>query len=38
MLVSRAGSAFSDGVLVDDGVRERLRQFLAEFVDFAAQR
>jgi NAD(P)H-dependent FMN reductase len=38
LLVSRAGSAFSDGDLVEDGVRERLREFLTKFVEFAAPR
>jgi NAD(P)H-dependent FMN reductase len=38
LLVSRAGSAFSEGDLVDDGVRERLREFLTKFVEFAAPR
>lgn len=33
--VARAGSVFQDGILVDEGVRERLRDFLARFVDFA---
>lgn len=37
LVVPRAGSAFSDGVLADDAVRERLRAFLAGFVAFAGR-
>lgn len=33
--VARAGSVFNDGILVDAKVRDRLRSFLAGFVDFA---
>lgn len=39
MMVSRAGTVFdAQGELVDDGVRQQLRQFLSGFVDFVRVR